>query len=232
MKLIINVLGLPGSGKTTFADMIAGRLGAARVNADYVRDNINDDLGFALEDRVKQARRIAHISNLALTGSNRIVVTDFVNPTSETRDAFNRAAKFPVQTVWMNTVGEGRFADTNKLFSIPEDSDFTVNGWKTLDKLNSISYSYCRHISDQLEGSLRRYHIRFNTLCNQDPTIPEKWRVFDVGLGTEQLAKSFHISGSHIMPGKSYDEHGVEKWNIEIRAALFWEGKHAYFVSN
>jgi len=234
MKFIINIIGLPGSGKTTFADMLAGRLGAARVNADYVRTNINRDLGFSLADRNEQAHRIAHISNLVLSGSNQFVVTDFVNPTQSTREIFSREAKFPVRSVWMDTIIESRFEDTNHVFEKPELNGvmYKIEGWKTIDQLDDLAYQYSRAFSHEQNNSLRRYHIRFNTNCNKDPSIPFKWRVIDAQTNEERLAKSFHISGSHIMPGKSYDEFGVEKWNIEIRAALYWEGDHAYFVSN
>ncbi len=232
MKRIINVIGLPGSGKTTFSDMLASRLGAARVNADYVRDNISTDLGFSLEDRIVQAERMAHISNLALTGSNNLVVTDFVNPSRKTRKAFLAAVKFPVFTVWMNTLEEGRFPDTNKLFRPPTDPDFVIEGWHSIDELDRIAQDFVHEVVDTIERSLRKYHIRFNTACNKDPSIPHKWRIFDVLTGEERLAKSFHISGSRVMPARSYDENNVEKWNIQIRASLFWEGDHAYFVSS
>ena len=233
MKYIINVIGLPGSGKTTFADMIAGRLGAGRVNADYVRTNINRDLGFSMEDRNEQAHRIAHISNVVLSGSNQFVVTDFVNPTEHTRTTFLNECLFPVRTIWMDTIDAGRFEDTNSVFEKPrlDGSTFKITGWKSIDELDTLAYEYTRTLSQEMTQEMRRYHIRFNTLCNKDPSIPFKWRVFDVQTNTERLAKSFHISGSHIMPGKSYDENGVEKWNIEIRAALYWEGDHAFFVS-
>lgn len=232
MKIVINVIGLPGSGKTTFSDMLAARLGAARVNADFVRENINRGLGFSTEDRIEQALRIANITNLTLTGKNRVSIVDFVNPTEETRKAFTSNIKYQLYTVFMDTIDSGRFSDTNKLFVRPEEFDFIVDQWHDLSSLSVVADDFAHKFRTIINGSMRRYHIRFNTLCNQDETIPQKWRIFDVETGEERLARSFHIAGSQISPGRSLDQFGKEKWNIEILAALFWEGEHANFVSD
>ena len=53
--------------------------------------------------------------------ANRTVVADFVCPTEETRKQF--AADY---TVWMDTIKEGRFEDTNKMFEKPSKYDFKV----------------------------------------------------------------------------------------------------------
>ena len=54
-KRKILVMGLPGSGKTTFAKLLVARLNAVWFNADEVRETVNPDLGFTEEDRLKQA---------------------------------------------------------------------------------------------------------------------------------------------------------------------------------
>jgi len=53
---------------------------------------------------------------------NRVVVADFVCPTQETRKEFGAD-----YTIWMNTIKEGRFDDTNKMFEAPNDYDFKVS---------------------------------------------------------------------------------------------------------
>ena len=58
MNRKILVMGLPGSGKTTFTRALAPMLNAVVFNNDEVRANINRDLGFSMEDRVEQARRM------------------------------------------------------------------------------------------------------------------------------------------------------------------------------
>jgi adenylylsulfate kinase len=50
------IMGLPGAGKTTLARVLASRLNAVHFNADDIRREINEDLGFAAADRIEQAR--------------------------------------------------------------------------------------------------------------------------------------------------------------------------------
>ena len=61
MATKILIMGLPGAGKTTLAQHLAPPLNAVHFNADAVRANINKDLGFSLEDRIEQARRMGWI---------------------------------------------------------------------------------------------------------------------------------------------------------------------------
>ena len=54
----ILIMGLPGSGKTTLTRELAPLINAVIFNADEVRANLNRDLGFSIEDRIEQARRM------------------------------------------------------------------------------------------------------------------------------------------------------------------------------
>jgi len=54
----ILIMGLPGSGKSTLTRTLAPMLNAVVFNNDGVRANINRDLGFTMEDRIEQARRM------------------------------------------------------------------------------------------------------------------------------------------------------------------------------
>lgn len=88
MKILI--MGLPGAGKTTLAKALTKRLDGMHYNADQVRRTTSKDLGFSLEDRIKQARRMGKLCD-QVDGEDRFVVADFVCPTSETRKAFGDA---------------------------------------------------------------------------------------------------------------------------------------------
>jgi hypothetical protein len=117
--MIIQIIGLPGSGKTTLATALADRINAVHLNADYVRATINSDLGFTPEDRVEHARRLGEMAKM-LSGQDLDVVVDFICPTDATRAAFGK----PDICIWMDTLTEGRFEDTNKLWEKPTDFDY------------------------------------------------------------------------------------------------------------
>ena len=118
MKIIL-IMGLPGSGKTTLADELAPLLNAKRLNADEVRKEAND-WDFSEEGRKRQAKRMADFA-LRLKEDGNFVVADFICPTPEAR------ALFPADfIVWVDTITEGRFDDTIKMFVKPDKFDFHV----------------------------------------------------------------------------------------------------------
>ncbi len=112
-------MGLPGAGKTTLADKLAPELNAKRLNADEVRKAAND-WDFTEEGRTRQATRMADLA-LKLKGEGNYVIADFIAPTPKARSLF--PADY---TIWIDTIKEGRFDDTNKMFVKPEKYDFHV----------------------------------------------------------------------------------------------------------
>ena len=118
MKIIL-IMGLPGSGKTTLANELATLLEAKRLNADEVRKEAND-WDFSEEGRKRQSKRMAEFA-LKLKKEGNNVIADFICPTPEAR------ALFPYDyIIWVDTIKEGRFDDTNKMFIKPEKFDFHV----------------------------------------------------------------------------------------------------------
>ena len=112
-------MGLPGAGKTTLADEMAPLLNAKRLNADEVRNAAND-WEFSVEGRVRQAKRMAEAA-LKLKAEGHYVIADFIAPTPEARSLF--PADF---RVCVDTIKEGRFEDTNKMFVKPEKYNYHV----------------------------------------------------------------------------------------------------------
>ena len=112
-------MGLPGSGKTTLANELGPLLNAKRLNADEVRKEAND-WDFSEEGRKRQAKRMANFA-LKLRKDNNYVIADFICPTPAARSLFPSD-----YVIWVDTIKEGRFDDTNKMFVKPEKYNFHV----------------------------------------------------------------------------------------------------------
>jgi adenylylsulfate kinase len=121
-KLKILIMGLPGAGKTWLAERLQKHLDCAWFNADEVRRMAND-WEFGEEARIRQARRMRNLANYE-KGCGRTVICDFVCPTELTRHIFEAD-----YTVWLDTIDEGRFEDTNKMFETPTQVDYHVSAW-------------------------------------------------------------------------------------------------------
>ena len=82
--------GLSGSGKSTIAEGLERELFnkgyfVKVLDGDNVRSGINKNLGFSLEDRRENIRRIAEVAKL-FVDSGVIVLCSFVSPTREIRN--------------------------------------------------------------------------------------------------------------------------------------------------
>lgn len=128
--MIIQIIGLPGSGKTALATALKERINAIHLNADEVRSTVNSDLGFTAEDRIEQARRMGEMARLIANQGVAPVIVDFVCPTKETREAFGPADI----VVWVDRIKQGRFEDTNKMWQDPERFDIRILEGYTLDQ--------------------------------------------------------------------------------------------------
>ncbi|MDB9811556.1 adenylyl-sulfate kinase [Candidatus Pelagibacter sp.] len=118
MKIIL-IMGLPGSGKTTLANELAPMINAKRLNADEVRKEAND-WDFSEAGRKRQSKRMADFAK-KLKDKGNYVVADFICPTPEARSLF--PADY---IIWVDTIKEGRFDDTNKMFIKPDKFNFQV----------------------------------------------------------------------------------------------------------
>ena len=115
-------MGLPGSGKTYLAERLQPLLDAAWYNADKVR-GMAGDWDFSDDGRTRQSLRMKNLADFE-TSHNRFVICDFVCPTEETRNIFD-----PDILIWLDTIKEGRFEDTNKIFEEPSSCDFKIEEW-------------------------------------------------------------------------------------------------------
>jgi hypothetical protein len=136
-------MGLPGSGKTYFAERLKKYLEtnsntqtmplermttlelmpleySSKVdwfNADEIRKRFND-WDFSREGRIRQSIRMF---DFAISCTEDFVICDFVAPLVEQRNNFKAD-----WTIWMDTIDAGRFEDTNQAFEPPEQYDFRI----------------------------------------------------------------------------------------------------------
>lgn len=128
MKVL--VFGLPGSGKSTLSEPLAEQVEGVWINADAVREKYND-WDFSTEGRMRQAARMRHLAD-GVSMAGKIAITDFVCPFQKARDEFE-----PDYIIWMNTIEEGRFEDTNKVFEKPNslDVNYIVDSFRPQEEL-------------------------------------------------------------------------------------------------
>lgn len=128
-------MGLPGSGKTYFAERLKkylednstfyhnaetvdnSKAEVKWINADEVRRKYND-WDFSHEGRIRQSIRMRELADSFF---NDFVIADFVAPLPEMRHNFKAD-----WVIWMDTIEKGRFEDTNKVFTPPEQYDFRI----------------------------------------------------------------------------------------------------------
>lgn len=131
MRTIL-VIGLPGSGKTTFAkklyDVIKTKDIAVNLhNADDIRKQ-NDDWDFSFEGRRRQAMRMRDLANEDKR-NNVITICDFVCPLETFRKMFMN----PI-IVWMNTIDKSQYEDTNKMFREPSRYNYKITNFDQTDE--------------------------------------------------------------------------------------------------
>lgn len=148
MKKIL-IMGLPGAGKTTLAISLKNYLQDIKYegmgitvewfNADDVRKKFND-WDFTETGRIRQSIRM---SELAEKSTADYVICDFVAPLVEMRNNFKAD-----WTIWVDTIEQGRFEDTNKVFVQPEIYDFRVT--------EQDANKWCEYIALKILNNERR----------------------------------------------------------------------------
>jgi len=85
---IIWLTGLSGAGKTTLGNSVFNKLKKFEkviiLDGDELRKGLNSDLGFSMEDREENIRRVAHTAKM-LYDNGFLVITTLISPTFHSR---------------------------------------------------------------------------------------------------------------------------------------------------
>ena len=117
MKILI--MGLSGSGKTFLSKLLQKELSCAWYNADNLREMAND-WDFSDEGRSLRMKSLADFEK----ENGRLVICDFICPTRQAREIFD--ADF---CIWMDTIRESKYKDTDKIFEQPEKFNLKISKW-------------------------------------------------------------------------------------------------------
>ena len=124
-------MGLPGAGKTTFTKQLVAACSfhIDAYNGDTLREYY-DDWNFSEEGRLRQARRMRLMADLCIEKLDYHCVCDFVCPTQTLRDLFDADI-----VIWMDTIKESEFEDTNALFEPPVKYDYRITNYNQYDNV-------------------------------------------------------------------------------------------------
>ena len=129
----ILIMGLPGSGKTSLAKLLAPMFNAVLLNEDEVRKEAND-FDYSEIGRSIQTNRMKRLADEAIQ-NNRNVIADFECTDDERKD-FNAD-----YIIYMDTIKESKL-------ELPSNFDFKV----THKDAQMFSFLIKQEILDKLKG--------------------------------------------------------------------------------
>ena len=92
VPLLVALTGLPGSGKTTVARVLATRIGAVHVRVDVIETALETSGAVSLAEHPELGYRVAYALAADHLRSGVSVIADTVNPIAATREVWRRVA--------------------------------------------------------------------------------------------------------------------------------------------
>lgn len=207
---VLWLTGLSGAGKTTIGNSIIENLKknekVVMLDGDELRKGLNSDLGFSMEDRVENIRRVAHTAKL-LSDNGFLVITTLISPTKSAREQARKIVgenfietfiKSDIETCIRRDVkglykkalaGEIKeFTGISSVYEEPEDPElildtqnFTVE--ECINKIISYLVENGLIKFKENEGWLKMNYggQKLNLTPNQKAVFIGRWQPFHVG---------------------------------------------------
>jgi predicted kinase len=158
MPMIIAVLGLPGSGKSYFAEKLSDRVGAVYLNSDQTRNDLGARGKYTAEDKLFIYRVMAEKAGQVLDAGKHVVV-DATFYKQDMIDQFKELAKTYASSVWF--------------IKIEADEDLIKSRLAKPRTHSEADYNVYRKIKQQFEEpqvpylSLRSENDNVNSMLDQ-----------------------------------------------------------------
>lgn len=163
--MVIIVFGLPGSGKSYFAEELAGRLKAIYVSSDRVRKNLIRDIDYSPEERSAVYDKMLQLTKDAVLREDADVVLDGTFPLDRHRRLFDQALEQCTDVHFIEiTAPKDLVAERLAKPRQDSDADLVVydrlkKEWEPEEKQHLVLCSELDNLEAMLEVSMNHLHI-------------------------------------------------------------------------
>ncbi len=155
--MVVIVMGLPGSGKSYFAEKLAGKMEAEYISSDRVREELFEKRTYSKAEKTRVYEEMLKRTELAIS-HNKPVVLDATFYEEETRDMFLK--NLGIQTFIIEIrASESLIKERLKKNRLYSEADFEVyqmirNKWIEVKQPHLVLESTDDNIDDMLNKAL------------------------------------------------------------------------------
>jgi len=168
--MVIIVFGLPGSGKTTLAETLAGRLKALYLSSDRVRKELIRDIDYTPEEKSAVYGRMLELAVEAVVRRDDDVVVDGTFHLARERDLFRLALSGETEVYFIEIRAEEELI-RERLATSRADSDADLDvyrmiggSWEPEDSEHLILWSESDNLEELVRQVMDHIHILYEAL--------------------------------------------------------------------